>query len=609
MSDTGLPPVTPAVTSWTAGVPMAAHYADTYFSRAGGSDESRHVFLDGNHLPARFRQLPAHARFVIGETGFGTGLNFLEAAACFLAQAPADARLVFISTELHPLTAADLAQAHAHWPQHAALAGALQRLMPPACAGFHLLHPHPRIQLLLLFGDANTLLPELEVQADAWFLDGFAPDRNADLWQPGLFATLKRLSAAGATFATYTVAGSVKRTLTDAGFLWHKQAGFGDKREMLAGQVAGDWQARLCQRPRVAVIGAGLAGATVAHRLASHGTEVSVFDGQGIAQGASGNLLGAIYTTPSAHFDTQNRFYQTAYLNALGWLAEHSWPATATQGRLNGIVQLPAQQRLVKKQQEALASGYWPPELLCAATGHPAGTVLFPRGGYLSPVDWCTHLLASDRIGFHPQQVHALRRTGSGWQLGSKTGAVLAEADAVILANAYAAQDFIPYRLPLKRVRGQVTHVRATPASQQWQQLLCHQGFMTPACNGLHSVGASFDPKDGRLLLKAEDDLANLALLREWLPAVWQSLGGESLEVVSARAGVRCMTPDYLPLVGAADPLDLPGLYLDIAHGSRGLTTSTLAADLLASQLAGLPLPVDRTLAKALAPARYRPLC
>lgn len=609
MIDLPLPPLTEARVTWRDDLPFADAFGDSYFSRAGGPAETRHVFIHGNHLPERFRQLPANGLFVIGETGFGTGLNFLEAATCFLATAPTHARLTFISTELHPLPISVLAQAHAHWPEHAALAASLQRLLPPACPGFHLLHPHPRIDLLLLLGDANQLLPELDARVDAWFLDGFAPDRNAALWQPALCKELARLSRPGASFATYTVAASVRQALAEAGFLWQKQPGYGSKRTMLAGHWQGDWQPHHYLEPRVAIIGAGIAGVTLAQRLASVGADVTLLDHAGLAQGASGNLAGAIYTTPSAHFDTQNRFYQTAYLNALSWLAEHHFPRQPEEGRLNGIVQLPAQARLVKKQKEAQASGYWPASLLRAAPDYPDGTVIFPRGGYLNPAAWCAHLLASAPVTFRQQQVHQLVHTGNGWQLQDSHNTLLTEADVVILANACDAQAFLTRRLPLKRVRGQITHVQATAASQQWQQLLCHQGFVTPALHGLHVVGASFDHKDGRLLLKPEDDLANLALLREWLPEVWQTLGGAQLQVVSSRVGVRCMTPDYLPLVGQADPIDQPQLWLDIAHGSRALTTSTLSADLLASQITGLPCPVDRTLVRALAPARYLPLC
>src|SRR5690606_4038786 len=155
MTDPAFAPLTQARLDWVGGEPNACDFDDRYFSRQAGPTESQHVFLHGNQLAERFARLPTQGLFVIGETGFGTGLNFLEAASCFLTHTPADARNCYISYELYPLSRADLATAHASWPQHQALAEALARDYPPACPGFHPLHPHPRISLLLLQGDAN----------------------------------------------------------------------------------------------------------------------------------------------------------------------------------------------------------------------------------------------------------------------------------------------------------------------------------------------------------------------------------------------------------------------------------------------------------------------
>lgn len=601
MIDPAFAPLTQARLDWVEGEPHARDFDDCYFSRQAGPAESRHVFLQGNRLAERFAQLPARGLFVIGETGFGTGLNLLEAASCFLENAPADARLCFISCERYPLSRVDLALAHAHWPQHRLLTQALARDYPPACPGFHSLHPHPRISLLLLQGDANLLLPLLDARVDAWFLDGFAPARNAALWQPALFAQLARLSQPGASLATFTASGQVRRDLLAAGFAMEKRPGFGSKRDMLCGHYGGDWQPQQRRLPRVAIIGAGLAGSTSAQALAQAGCQVDLFDGLGIAQGASGNLAGVIYTTPSANFDTQNRFYQSSFLTALGWLKREGWPRTPEQGCLNGVIQLPAQARLVKKQQAALASGYWPDELLQEARDWPDGSVCFPSGGYLNPPAWCRHLAAHANIHFHQQQVTRLQREGDNWQVYADKD-LLCAADAVILANAQAAQDFMAQPLPTKLIRGQVTHVAATPASSRQQQALCHQGYFSPAIDGLHCVGASFDLHDARLLLKPEDDAENLAQLKQWLPAVWQALGGDNIQVHSARAGLRCQSKDFLPLAGATGQ---PGLYLNIAHGSRGLTSTPLCADLLASQITGAPCPQDSAMVSALAPLRF----
>ncbi|WP_174874559.1 tRNA (5-methylaminomethyl-2-thiouridine)(34)-methyltransferase MnmD [Vogesella oryzae] len=190
---------------WSSGEPVSGDYGDVYFSRDSGIDETRHVFINNNLLPERFAALAEHAVFRIGETGFGTGLNFLVAWQVFLQYAPASARLAFVSTEKHPLSVADLQQALALWPalQHEA-AQLLQQYaaLPPGWHRFVL--EGGRISLTLLVGDALDTLPQLDACIDAWFLDGFAPSRNPDMWQPALFAQLARLSAPGATLATFT---------------------------------------------------------------------------------------------------------------------------------------------------------------------------------------------------------------------------------------------------------------------------------------------------------------------------------------------------------------------------------------------------------------------
>lgn len=318
------------------GTPFSARYGDVYHSAAGGLAQARHVFLAGNGLPTRWRE---RARFVILETGFGLGLNFLATWQAWLADPQACRELCFISLEKHPFSAADLAAAHAAWPELAALAGALRRLWPPLRPGEyrvrledaarevemeteasnaavreaavpmkqgqweggerkegeaseklalgHSAVPEmpgapecamarripaapeavdapdiaeapenadaavrrigPRIErhveLRLLFGDATALLPGMtatpESAVDAFYLDGFSPARNPVLWSPELCRALARLASPGATLATWSVAGSVRRALADAGFSVEKCPGFAGKRQMLVGRWPG----------------------------------------------------------------------------------------------------------------------------------------------------------------------------------------------------------------------------------------------------------------------------------------------------------------------------------------------------------------------------------
>ena len=192
---------------------MSQQYGDVYFSRASGLDETRHVFLEQNHLPQRWRDLQQDS-FTIVETGFGTGLNFLCAWQLWLVCAPPAARLHFVRIEKYPLTLDDLTRALSLWPPLAAERAALLAQYGMLAPGWHRLSfAQGRVTLTLIIGDVQTSLPLLRAKADAWFLDGFAPSKNPEMWQPDLYIQMARLSHPSTTFATFTSAGLVKRGL------------------------------------------------------------------------------------------------------------------------------------------------------------------------------------------------------------------------------------------------------------------------------------------------------------------------------------------------------------------------------------------------------------
>ncbi|MGB1465624.1 MAG: bifunctional tRNA (5-methylaminomethyl-2-thiouridine)(34)-methyltransferase MnmD/FAD-dependent 5-carboxymethylaminomethyl-2-thiouridine(34) oxidoreductase MnmC [Alcanivorax nanhaiticus] len=605
-------PIQPANIEWQENTPVASDYDDPYFSRQDGMAESRYVFLDGNRLSERFAGLQADQYFVIGETGFGTGLNCLLAAQQFLATAPTGAHLHLVSVEKHPLRHDDLRTALTHWPELAELAAALLAEYPAPTPGLHRLQLHHSISLTLLYGEAEQLWPLFNHPVDAWFLDGFAPSCNPDMWQPALFSQLARLSRPGTTLATFTAAGFVRRGLQEAGFGMEKRNGFGHKRHMLTGtfsidSTTADIPARQQASPSVLVVGAGLAGATTARALAERGCQVIVTDPAGIAAHASGNLAGVVYSTPSAHLTPQNRFYQQSYGHALRWLQRHDFPTVPAQGRLNGVVQHFVDDKQKTKISQAMDSGAWPEELL-----QPVGEIgaELVGGGYLSPADWCQHLLNHPGITLISSAITDIEE-------GAPPRAMLADggqlhADAIVLCTAGATARLPGMSwLPLKHIRGQVSYCRATEASNQWQQARCHGGYLTPAINGLHCVGATFNLHDTSPTPSKSDDAENLQQLKTYLPEKWQELGGEDIEIAERRVAFRCQSIDFLPLCGPLPLADenphraAQGLYLNLAHGSRGITGTPLCADLIADMICGTPLPSDQQLVDALAPERF----
>lgn len=225
--------------AWKDGLPYSSKFQDVYFSSDNGLLETEYVFLQGNDLQMRWQQSDL-AQFTIMETGFGTGLNFLCAAQLWLAHAPQHAVLHFVSVEKYPLSLADLTAALALWPQLTALSTPLLNQYPALMHKQTISLYEHRVQLTVHIGDATAQLAHINNVADAWFLDGFAPAKNPDMWQADLFHEMAAHAHSDTTFATFTSAGDVRRALISAGFQVSKRTGFGKKREMLYGKFIGE---------------------------------------------------------------------------------------------------------------------------------------------------------------------------------------------------------------------------------------------------------------------------------------------------------------------------------------------------------------------------------
>jgi len=598
-------PIVPADVEFIDGGLRSTRFDDGYFMRTQGLAESRQVFLEGNQLPQRFSSLEPKQVFVIGETGFGTGLNCLLAADCFESRAPAGARLRLFSTERYPLSPDALRRAWTELDELSLWADRLLAAYPPPVPGYHRVVLSDRIDLILMFGDAQQLLSEARLQVDAWFLDGFAPSRNPDMWTAPLFDALARCSRPGATLSSFTAAGQVRRGLEAAGFQVERVPGFASKRHRIDAVRPGQWAAALRRQGEALVVGAGLAGATTARALAERGWQVRVLDRSGPASGASGNPAGVLYTTPSPHLTPQNRFYQSAFVRAIDWLRRHRFPQRPEQGRLNDVLQYPTSDRHRARLEAAIVSGAWPPSLLGR---HSDDAFVLYGGGYLNPVAWIEHLLDHPCISLEIAEVDEIDSHG---RVRLVDGRIL-ESEELLLCLAHHCAELPGLDwLPLKRIRGQVSFCAPSSESATWTQAICHGGYLTPGLDGRHCVGATYDlhrPEHG---VDPGDDRANLDQLLSFLPEHWTALGGERIDVIGQRVAVRCQSLDFLPLAG---PLPAPSraphgllesVHLNIAHGSRGLTHTPLTADLLSDQLSRMTPGIEPALIDALAPERF----
>lgn len=647
-------PTTHAQLDWDdQGRPHSRVFDDVYFSDQSGLEETRYVFLEQNRLQERFAALPEGGRLVIGETGFGTGLNFLCAWQLFDQHAVAGARLHFVSVEKYPLSHADLQRALALWPELQPFAEQLLKQYIAIHQGFQrLVLDNGRVTLTLLIGDALEQLPQLDAQVDAWFLDGFAPAKNPDMWTAELFAELARLAAPGSTISTFTSTGWVRRLINAAGFKMKRTPGIGHKWEILRGEFLGwppqtpapapgkPWFARpapISGERHALVIGGGLAGCATAASLAARGWRVSLLERHaGLAEEASGNPQGVLYLKLSAHGTALSQLILSGFGHTRRVL-EHLHRGVDWDGC--GVLQLAFDAKEAERQAQLAAA--FAPELLQVLdqdqAQHTAGITLahgglyFPEGGWVNPPALCqwqaTHPLIE--VLTHREAIE-LRRVDDQWQ--ARDGdSVLASAAVVVLAGAAEIKRFpMSAGLPLKRIRGQITYLAQTSASQALATVVCAEGYIAPARLGEHTLGASFDFKSDDLQPTAAEHAGNLQMLQAISLDLSQRLGADVLPVehLQGRAAFRCTSPDYLPIVGPLAEHDafaqayavlskdarqvpdtpcpwLPGVYINSGHGSRGLITAPLCGELLAAWLTDEPLPVPISVAQACHPNRF----
>lgn len=651
-------PIHPAEISWNElGLPVANQFDDVYFSNDDGLAETRYVFLEKNHLPHRWMET-SYSQFVIAESGFGSGLNFLALWHLFK-QTPENfrpKRLHFISFEKYPLNKSDLIQTLAHWPELSDYAQQLHAKYPdiltPGCQ--RIIFEAGQITLDLWFGDIHDSLKTLPQTAsglvDCWFLDGFAPSKNPQMWSQPLFDAMARLSRPKATLATFTAAGFVRRGLIAAGFEMHKEPGFGHKREMICGQLkshqpqptAAPWFARpkMTEPTDIVIIGAGLAGASLSYALSRRGIKHRLYEhADSPASAASGNRQGAIYPLLQNHNAAINEFFCSAFsynrqilkqLVADGHSIRHQWC---------GVLQLGYDEKSMAKLDKLKARD-WPESLLYPVDASGASErlgqdvehqgIFYPLAGWANPGDLVSALLdASVSSGY--AQVHYqstlehLSRDDQGITLS--INGKNSRCQQLILANGHQMTDFSQTQAyPITPVRGQVTHLAENDYTRPLKTVLCYDGYLTPSHQNSHCIGATYQRNQLSRELSEADTQSNIAALPRCFNQDWVN----HLEIDSSigRAAIRATLRDHLPMMGpmlnvasltetfasvpqpklSATLKDIPlikGVYLLAGLGARGVCSAPLLAELLACEMTGEPTPVSQDVLDALHPARF----
>ncbi|KTC90256.1 bifunctional tRNA (5-methylaminomethyl-2-thiouridine)(34)-methyltransferase MnmD/FAD-dependent 5-carboxymethylaminomethyl-2-thiouridine(34) oxidoreductase MnmC [Fluoribacter dumoffii] len=651
-------PINKAELDWHDALPFSTHYDDVYHSSEGGINQSLHVFINGNDLINRWQSFSEEEpkRFTIAETGFGIGLNFLVSWSLWEQYAPKSCQLHFISCEKHPLSLDDLIKSLAAWPQLEHYAQQLIADYPVLTPGYHYLSfCGGRVSLTLMLGDALECYEQLLICGesslesklrtafvDAWFLDGFAPAKNASMWSEALIKIIALLSQENSTtLATYTAASSVKKGLSQNGFVVEKRKGFGRKRHMLCAHLAKralnnaakrhtPWHVSEPEKyssKSAIILGAGLAGCCTAYALNKRGWKVTLVDELPQAgNGGSANQQAVLFPKLSAYKSPLTQFMLTAFLYASRFyqpivkhekigelcgslLLAYSDKEKTTQSSLHSwLNHYPELGTLVDIQQAS--------ELAGLPLEKPG--LYIPLSGWINSPELCQFLINREGISLLTNTSVNQLVFDKKWIINNL------EAEVLILANGYKINSFKETKhLPVNSIRGQMTAIASTEQSACLKLPLCGEGHVLPALQGMHHLGATYELKTAENVIKSQDDLINLSKLKQLVPKThWSD------EVKTHWAGIRASTPDYLPLVGKIANAELfiqqfasletnakrwiaqsgsyyPGLYACAGFGSRGLTTIPLSAEWLASFINKEVSCLPRNLEHALSPSRF----
>lgn len=590
--------------------------------------------IDATKIAAHWR---GRERYVVLDTQFAQGDNFLATWRAWRADPHRAQRLHYIGVENRPYTASAMAALHAAWPELAPLSLELIGVWPTLVPGFHRVFlVDEALSLTLIFGDVERCVAQIEAQVDAFYVNGQFAGQPGENRASALFRLCGRLAAPHATMTIEPKLSPDTKVLENTGFVFEENA---------IGRYAGfapRWQVR---PPRVVnahdrhaiVIGAGVAGSAACERLGARGWQVSLIEShRQAAQEASGNRAGIFMPVLAKDDNPGARLARAAFLFALRLWQRLGGVGQAFPGESCGALQLARDAARAGVAREIAAECNFPPEFAQWVDGqaianlpgmgeysdalqHQHGGWLFPQGGWVNPGSVCEALLAAcgSKLQKHfARNAVRIERVADAWQVFDERGLMIAAAPHVIIASGVGFSNFSQTaNLPLDRVRGQVTFLPAA-CVPDLPLVLCREGYLTRPFDGVCVLGASYDLDDDPSL-RQESQRENLLRLDQMLPHSSSTLPDLPL---AGRVGFRCVSADRLPLIGAIpdrtalthfrgdrlrDVPRLQGLHGLLGYASRGLIWAPLAAELLAAQINGEPLPLERDLAATLDPARF----
>ena len=598
-------------------IPISKQFGDVYFSKDNGLLETRHVFLNGNDLTERLSQLHDYQYFCVGETGFGTGLNILTLWQLWQ-QVRLDnhSHLHVVSVEKFPLNKADLIRALNVWTELKPLAEKLIQQYPLPIAGCHRLSfPEERFSIDLWLGDAQDIFPTIPKTqtVNAWFLDGFAPSCNPDMWQANVLDHMVRLSDFGTTFASFSVAGILKRGLKQHGIQISRPRGFGHKREMLKAiwldtsqtetqsqdsetTIAAPPKSETSKQRKIAIIGAGIAGLSSAWAFAQRGHQVTIYEQNEPLSGASGNPLALLNPKLCPIEQAHEHLMTLSWQHALNFYPQFKAfrPIQVQQIALKNADELSG---LVEQYPENVLTANTTLECF-PETEFPSLTL--HQAGAVSPHQLRDEILQHANIRIEKVKISRLESTDSQVTLWQDQQIIAITDHAIVCCAKQSAELFENYPV-LKPIRGQVSWVENSQRPLALDQAYSYGGYCMQLDTAQLILGASFYPNRDDAEVLTEDHVHNYELIHNVFPKYAQGL--PSVDTWQGRASVRAQSLDYLPLVGKIQ--NFGQIYTFAGLGSKGFLFAPLCSEILAALILGELCPVPQSLLDKLNPQRF----
>ena len=456
-----------------------------------------------------------------------------------------------------------------------------------------------RITLSLLYGDLDETLNELknpQIKYDAWYLDGFSPAKNPEMWSAEIASCLAKASHSETTFSTYTVAGFVKKNFESANFSLFKLKGFGNKRSMLAGKSNSEEKKIIIKKKTIGIVGAGIAGCSLAKILAERGHNVIIFDKEdGPSKAATGNPFLVAYPRLSAHDSPYARFSLHSYLFSSRFYDDMD----SKFWKKSGVLMLGFDENSLKREKalcnsrkDTVLFEKLDKELASKKAGFKInhGGLFFKDAGYIDPEGLCEEMINNDLIEkkFN-EEVQSLKRESDHFHLKTENSEYV--LDHVCLCNAFMVNQFTDFQ-GLSKKRGQVSYISTDKTLKNLEFPICAGGYLSPKSEDKHLIGSSYSKSDSTELIQEEHN-ENLKKIKIIYDKKMQLQGG--------RVGFRTVTRDRLPLAGVVN-----GIHVNIGHGSKGSTSAPLCSEYIADLIDNTTLPVNSFVAEALKPDRFK---